>query len=153
MHGETSRKSIITLCASFSFYEHVCQVQEELESLGWEVIIPETAVLMKKSGVFSLDPLSTLNMTDNSDAKTQAMRKHIDEVRRADAILVINDEKHNIPDYIGPNVLIEMAIAFADHIPIYLINNIPAVSPLLDELKGLKPIPLLGNLKRIKNDE
>ncbi len=66
-------------------------------------------------------------------------------------MLVINEEKHGQPNYIGPNVLMEMAVAFYLHKPIYILNGIPAQSPLLDEIMGLEPTSLDGDISLLPN--
>ena len=74
------------------------------------------------------------------------MRAHFSEVNKADAILVLNYEKHGRRNYIGPNVLIEMALAFDQHKPIYVLNDLPEDSPFEEELKGMQPIILHGDI-------
>ncbi|MEJ0073653.1 MAG: hypothetical protein WDN27_06330 [Candidatus Saccharibacteria bacterium] len=141
----------ITVCSSFSFYEHVAQLADQLTALGHEALIPETAKAMKAAGNFTRDPLRNKDGTADIGQKTKAIREHFDEIERADAILVVNDEKSGRPNYIGPNVLMEMAVAFALRKPIYLLNDIPAESPLLDEIKGLQPIALHGDLNLLQS--
>jgi nucleoside 2-deoxyribosyltransferase len=141
----------IAICASFSFYEHVAQLEDELLKLGHQPLIPESAKAMKAANNFAVDPfIQPAGGMDNSQ-KTKAMCEHFAEIERADAILVVNDEKHSQPNYIGPNVLMEMAVAFALHKPIYLLNDIPAKSPFLDEIHGLEPTALRGDLSLLQS--
>lgn len=67
----------------------------------------------------------------------------------ADAILVLNYEKHGVQNYIGGNVLMEMALAFYLKKPIYILNEIPEQSNFLEEIIGLNPIVLRGDLKKL----
>jgi hypothetical protein len=55
------------------------------------------------------------------------------------AIYVANYEKNGIPGYIGGNSFLEMGLAYYRKIPIFLLNDIPAIS-YKDELIALKPI-------------
>jgi hypothetical protein len=73
------------------------------------------------------------------------IRGHFEEIVKSDAILVMNYEKIGKPNYIGPNVLMEMAIAFYLHKPIYVLNGESEDSPLIDEILGLQPIFLEGD--------
>lgn len=143
----------IALCASFSFYEHVARLEGDLLALGHEPLMPETAKAMKAAGDFTKDPLrGPAGEFSDYGQKTKAIREHFGEIEQADAILVVNDEKHGQANYIGPNVLMEMAVAFALHKPIYILNDIPKESPLLDEIHGLEPIPLRGNMNLLQSE-
>ena len=65
--------------------------------------------------------------------------------------MVINLDKHGSKNYIGGNVLVEMAIAFYRNTPIYLLNDIPEDSLYAEELIGMNPIVLSGQLSSIKD--
>jgi len=43
-----------------------------------------------------------------------------------------------------------MAIAFYLNKPIYILNDQPDDSPLIDEILGLEPIFLRGNIQKLK---
>ena len=141
---------IIAICASFSFYEHVAQIDDELLSLGHIPRSPKLVKRMKEAGDFSKDPLrNAAGEFSNYSQKGAVMREHFDEIAAADAILVVNDEKHGQANYIGPNVLMEMAVAFARRKPIYLLNAVPGQSPFIEEIRGMAPAALNGNLRAI----
>jgi hypothetical protein len=140
----------IAICASFSFYEHVAQIHDELLALGHIPHSPRIVEQMKQAGNFSKDPLrNTAGEFSDYSQKGTVMREHFDTILQADAILVVNDAKHGQANYIGPNVLTEMAVAFAHHKPIYVFNDVPAKSPFIEEIRGLATIPLKGNLSAI----
>lgn len=139
----------IVLCASFNFFEHVVQLEHELRVLGHTPCIPESAKGLKASGNFAVDPFLDASGRMDTKEKTIAIRKHFDEIAQTDAILVVNYEKHGQPNYIGPSVLMEMGVAFALHKPIYILNDMPSGSPFTDEIRGLEPIVLEGNLQAI----
>jgi hypothetical protein len=142
---------IITICSSVSFYKQVIAVQAQLQALGYEVLIPATANKMRDSGDFEVSHYKTwFGNADNYHKKTTLMRGHFDEVVKADAVLVLNYEKHGASNYIGGNVLMEMALAFHSKIPIYLLNEIPEESSFLEEIIGLGAIPLYGDLSALK---
>jgi hypothetical protein len=77
------------------------------------------------------------------------MRQHFAEVEKGDAILVVNDEKHGVENYIGGNVLMEMTLAFYLHKPIFLLNGVPQGSMLEEEIIGVEPVLLAGRLESL----
>jgi hypothetical protein len=142
--------SIITICSSASFYQHAVDVQEQLEDMGYKVIIPAVATRMKESGDFEITHYKTW-FGDSNDyhKKTALMRGHFAEIATGDAILVLNYEKHGTDNYIGGNVLMEMAIALYLNKPIFILNELPKVSGFLEEIIGLNPTLLHGDIGRL----
>ncbi len=65
---------------------------------------------------------------------------------------MVNHEKRGIANYIGGATPMEMAIAFYLHKPIFLLNEIPSDSPLLEEIIALNPIVLHGQIDNLKNE-
>ena len=73
-------------------------------------------------------------------------------IKDSDAILIINEEKKHIKNYIGGNTLIEMGFAYVLKKKIYLLNGIPKKCERMhyvDEIVDLKPIILNGDLSKI----
>lgn len=146
----TKRMPIITICSSASFYRQAVAVQAELTALGYKVIIPATAEKMKQSGDFDVAHYKTwFGDANDYHKKTALMRGHFEEVAKADAILVLNEEKHGVENYIGGNVLMEMAVAFYLNLPIFISNDIPGESNFLEEIIGLGSVPLHGDLRQL----
>jgi hypothetical protein len=141
----------LAICASASFYTEVIAFSYKLENLGINVILPMTAAKMKAEGRENEEVKSDWSKLPISyHGKAQLIREHFDEIAKSDAILVTNYEKHRKANYIGPNVLMEMAIAFYLKKPIYVLNGLPKDSPLIDEILGLEPIFLNGDITLIK---
>jgi hypothetical protein len=84
---------------------------------------------------------------EGKQLKTKLMRDHFAEVDNGDVCLVINNEKNGKPNYIGGNVLMEMALAFFQNKPIVLLNEIPDESVYLDEIIGMQPFELHGKIE------
>src|SRR3990167_6663602 len=115
----------ITLCSSASFYKHVGEIADKLEKRGYKVIIPLTAGKMRKSGNYDVSAVKTwIQNKDDLHKKKKLMDEHFKEVERSDAILVVNDEKHGVAGYIGPNAFMEMAVAYYLKKPIYILNGV-----------------------------
>jgi nucleoside 2-deoxyribosyltransferase len=143
----------ITICSSAAFYKHVIEVKKQLEEAGFAVLVPKTALKMEESGSYDVDSHKTwFDNADDYHIKAELMRAHFDKVAQGDAILVVNDKKHGVDNYVGGNVLMEMAIAFHLQKPIYLFNGIPKESPFLEEVIGLGSIPLDGDLDKITEE-
>jgi hypothetical protein len=142
--------SIITICSSASFYRQAADVQSQLQASGFTAIIPATAERMKKSGDYDVSHYKTwFGDANDYHKKTALMRGHFAEVDKAEAILVLNYEKHGIANYIGGNVLMEMAVAFHQHKPIFVLNEIPDESAFLEEIIGLNPVVLHGDVGKL----
>ena len=146
-----NKRKTITICSSASFYDKVFKIKERLEKLGFKVKVPITANKMKKTGDFNVDHYKTWfkNFKDYA-IKTKLMKDHFKKVLEGDAILVLNYEKHGINGYIGANVLIEMAIAFQNKKPIFILNAVPSNLPNIEEILGLCPKILNGDLSKIQ---
>jgi hypothetical protein len=143
----------ITICSSANFYREVVAIKHELEAMGYTVLIPKTALKMEASNNFDVAQYKTWFGNANDYPKKAAlMRAHFEEVAKGDAVLVVNNEKHGTRNYIGGNVLMEMAVAFYLQKPIYLLNDIPANSAFEEEIIGLGSVPLCGDLKKILID-
>lgn len=125
-------------------------MQAQLEKLGYKVIIPATAEKMKLSGNYDVDAVKTWykNAADYHK-KAALMRGHFEEVAKGDVCLVLNYEKHGQSNYIGGNVLMEMALAFWLKKPIFVLHEIPEDSPFAEEIIGLGSIPLHGKVTDI----
>ncbi len=140
----------ITICSSANFYRQAVEVQEKLEKMGYKAIIPGNAEIMKKTGDYDVSHYKTwVNNEKDYHKKAAFMTAHFEEVEKADAILVLNYEKHGVDNYIGGNVLIEMALAFYLKKPIFVLNEIPEASSFVEEIKGLGSVPLHGKLESL----
>lgn len=140
----------IVVCSSAVFYEHVNQVADELSAMGWNAIVPQTARKMKSSGNYDVAAVKTWYQNPTHfKRKTELMRDHFDEIAKGDAVLVINDDKHGVPGYIGPNGLMEMGLAFYLNKPIYVFNSVAQENPVYEEVFGLGSIIIDGNLRKI----
>lgn len=142
----------IVICSSAAFYEHGNQLADELTARGFTVVVPATARKMKASGNY--DVTLTKTWYDNPEdfhRKAELMRGHFDEIEQGDAILVVNDEKHGVAGYIGPNVLMEMGLAFHRKKPIYVLNAIDKAMPVYEEVVGMGSIILEGDLSGISS--
>ena len=82
--------------------------------------------------------------------KEIASRSHFDRIKNDDtsAILVINEDKEELKNYIGPNSFAEIAFAFYFHKKKFLLQDI--YEPYKDELEGWHVIHLYNDIESIK---
>ena len=119
----------IVLCGSMKAKDKIIEIKEELENMGYNVLLPIECIEGK--------------------SKEEASRAHFDRIvnPQNETILVVNETKNNIENYIGPNSFAEIAFGFYFHKKIYLLNEI--YEPYQDELLGWKVISLQGKLSNI----
>ena len=96
----------IVLASSRAFYEQMEQIKAELVKHGFEV---------------------TASKDVPNDHTGNVMTKLFPILEEADAMLVLNYERHGIPGYIGVSVLIEMTYALWLGKKIYVLNELPDV--------------------------
>ena len=84
------------------------------------------------------------------DIKKNAILAHCRLIKWADAILVVNEEKNGIAGYIGGNVLMEIGFALWYNKKIFYLYETPKEVSYREELFGVKPIILGGNLDKLK---
>ncbi|MGH7241696.1 MAG: hypothetical protein ACREGB_05360 [Candidatus Saccharimonadales bacterium] len=140
----------IVLCSSANFYKHVNDLADELAELGFRAVVPHNARAMKESGNYDPAAYKTwYGNADDFDKKAQYMRWHFDEIAKGDAVLVVNDTKHDVDGYIGSNVLLEMGLAFYLHKPIFILNSVDTEAANYEEVYGMAPVFLDGDLHKI----
>ncbi len=150
---------IITICSSIKFWPQIVETKKQLEKLGHEVLIPPHEVKNEKGDFIPVGEIyktrkDMLDRGENKDwvwqRKKEAMQWHFEKVSRADCILVLNYDKNNVANYIGGNTLLEIGLAFWLGKPIYLFNPIPEEISYYEEIKGMQPIVINGDLSLIK---
>jgi nucleoside 2-deoxyribosyltransferase len=148
---QNSHKKTITICSSAAFFKEVLEFEKKLLELGFKVLVPCTARQMKKEGNFNDSDFKPWFKDSSAyKRKTLLMRDHFKKVVNADAILVVNLRKHEVDGYIGGNTLMEIALAFHLRKPIFVLNEVPSDFFLYEEIAGVNPVILNGNLNLIK---
>jgi diphthamide synthase subunit DPH2 len=152
----------ITVCGSIAFYNQMEDVKKVLEAQGHEVLIP---LLRNEVPEMGGDRKTYFGkyIEDNGgidafpvghamwDMKESAIRDHYEKIEWGDAILVANYEKRGLSGYVGGNTLIEMGLAFFLKKPIYLLNPVTSELSYKQEILGMKPILLNGDLSVMKS--
>lgn len=142
----------IVICASIHFVEKIREIEKALKERGHDVLIPGSIEEFNVKNTADDDNLRELTNDDHS-IKQRLTIKHFDKIDNADAILVINEKKRGIPNYVGGAVFAEMMFAMYKGKKIFLLNPIPdheKIEFFKDEIEGTDPIIINGNLDLVK---
>ncbi len=139
-----------------SGYKKFMTLKEELEHRGHNVLYPDIEFEMKgddtsvgaffdrNGGVDVFPPEHNV-----WKKKGEAITKHFRKIDESDVILVTNYEKKGAEDYIGGNTFLEMGYAFGMGKMIFILNNLPTQSAYKEEMLGMQPIILGGDILKI----
>jgi len=152
----------ITICGSMVVYPEMQDIQKQLQAAGHEVRIPllDNELPVEFGGGRTLAFGEYIEARGGTDAfkagdpiwdfKAVAINDHFGKVEWSDAILVVNHNKRGVEGYIGGNTLMEMALAFYLKKPIYMLNEVSSELLYKQEVMGMKPIILNGDISTIK---
>ncbi|MBI3260885.1 hypothetical protein HYZ64_00745 [Candidatus Berkelbacteria bacterium] len=146
------QQKVITICSSAAHYQKVLEIEKELKKMGYKVKVPKTARIMGKNNNFDVATHKTWYKNKKDyNKKTKLMEHHFEKVLESDAILVTNWDKNEMAGYIGGNTLMEMTLAFHYRKPIFILNEISDKLGVMEEVYGLNPIFINGDLGVIKS--
>ncbi|UCD20973.1 MAG: hypothetical protein JSW08_00280 [archaeon] len=136
----------IFIACSKHFYDKVLPIKEELEKNGHQIAFPNNF-----EDPFIEERLKGEDNKKHREWKAGMLLKDKTNLEPVDAILVLNFEKNGEPNYIGGATFLEAYKAWELNKKIFLFNDIPN-NIFKDELEGLNPVILKGDLSKIKND-
>ena len=128
-----------------AFAKEMVNTKDQLEKMGHVCFISESidnyaeGRMEKVSGSESAERKITNNF----------IRKHYELIINSDAILVLNHDKKGIKNYIGGNSFLEIGYAYIQNKKIFLMNNIPEIELIKQEIEAVQPTILNGNLNLI----
>jgi hypothetical protein len=136
---------IITICGSIKFMDEMKKAQKKLENMGHKVLMP-----VKAKGVdyWSKDNKSRVE----AKRKNAFIQRHMDEIEKSNAILVVNVTKGDIKNYIGANTFLEIGFAYYRNKKIFFLNPSPDQKYIIDELQTVDPVILNGDLSVISKE-
>lgn len=136
----------IVICGSMSSSEKMVEVSNELKKLGYKNLLPKHAEEYAEGDRKMEDSAES---TENK-IKDDLIRDYYDEIKDSDAVLVVNEDKKGIKNYIGGNVFLEMGFAHVLNKKIFLLNSVPEIG-YKDEIIAMQPMVLEGDIGRISN--
>lgn len=121
----------IVLCGSKKFIPKFFELEKVLKNFGYNVIVPKEFI--------------------TKIPKKEASILHFSEIEKndVDALLIVNETKDGLENYIGANGFAELAFGFYKGKIIFLLNDL--FIPYEEELIAWEVIPLKGNLDKLKN--
>ena len=138
----------IGIIGSMQYTEKMIEARDELIKRGHNAFVTNLA-----------DPF--IGKTDEEKETIKIHQKNnLDAIREfwrlmqcADAVLVMNFDKHGIKNYIGGNTLMEIGFAHVLDQKIFLYNPIPEIPYYKSEIEAVKPIIINGDLTKILPNE
>lgn len=147
----------ICICSSMSFYKQFCILKEKLEEVGHTVYAPEVEFEIKGDdtsvGAYFERHGGVNAFAPNHEVwkkKGKAITKHFRKIDKSDCVLITNYEKKGVQNYIGGNTFLEIGYAFGNGKPIFILNELPKESAFKEEILGMQPTVLYGDLTKIK---
>ena len=134
----------IFICCSKFLYNKVPPIKEELEKMGHVITVPNCYNEPMKE-----EEMKKISYEEHSKWKRNMINLQAEKVEANDAILVLNFKKNSQENYIGGATFLEIFRAFDSSKKVFLFNPIPD-NILKDELIGMSPIIINGNLSLIK---
>ncbi len=134
----------IAIAGSMHYSEKMLETQRILEALGHEAIVSSFVDEFVGKDDVEKERIK-IDQKNNRDAIREFWRK----MQGADALLVLNFERHGIPNYVGGNTLMEIGFAHVLGHKIFLWNPIPDIPYYKSEIEAVKPTVINGDLSRI----
>lgn len=142
----------ITICGSMTFAQQMLDIKERLEKGGFEVVLPDNTEeyigersVLKERGVGWGSSLEGAKRKIERDL----IRKHWVKISQSDAILVVNGDKNGVNNYIGGNSFLEMGFAHILGKKIFVLNPLPELPLIYQELVAMEPVILEGDLNKV----
>ena len=141
---------IITLCGSQNaehFVSEMKNTERRLIAEGHTVYSPDT--LGPEKIVTEKWYQDNYGREKFLELKPVWTKTHFKKIEKSDAVLIMNHEKKGIRGYFGSNTLMELSVAFYLEKKIYFLNPIGEDHPHYEEIIGLKPTVLNGDLANL----
>jgi len=136
----------ITICGSMSFAKEMLDAQNFLEAEGHVCFLPEQVKEYASGLIYNKGGSEGAQKKIEHDL----IRKHYNLIQDSDAILVLNYKKGDVDNYIGGNSFLEIGFAHILRKKIFLINSIPDINFIKQEIEAVQPVILGGDLGNIK---
>lgn len=136
------RAMVITLCGSMEFADKMITIGSILEKRGHRVLYPKHTLYFAQHDV-SKKRKTRLKKDED------LIRAHYQNIKKGDAILVLNYDKAEQKGWIGANSFLEIGFAHVLGKRIYLLKPIPQFAYFQEEAKAMQPTILDDDLAKI----
>ena len=134
---------IFIACSKY-FYSEIKKIAKILDDMEHEISYPNSY-----DEPFAEERFKQMSAKEHIKWKAMMMGRDKENIEPQDAILVLNFEKNEIPNYIGGATFLEVYKAWEMSKKIFFYNPLPNCS-FSDELKGINPVIINGDLSLIK---
>lgn len=141
-------KMKIMICGSMSFAKEIAELQSQLMSFGYDVLIPcDTELHIEKPGF-----IDDLDKDREHLVENNIMKRCFDILADSEAVIFLNLPKNNIDGYIGTSSLMEMGLAYYLGKKIYLMYPYPDphIHRWAHEVASFHPIILNGDVGSLR---
>ncbi|MDO8538189.1 MAG: hypothetical protein Q7S21_04860 [archaeon] len=135
----------IGIISSMQFTDKMVEVRDKLIALGHDAFITTFHKSLVGKNEEEIEKIK-LHQKYNLDA----IKEFWNMMQGADAVLVLNFDKHGVKNYIGGNTLMEIGFAHVLNQKIFLWNPIPKIEFYETEIIAVKPIIINGDLSKIE---
>ena len=127
------------------FAKRMLEIGAELEDMGHAVVLPKfTHEYARMNDAENIHSESLKNKRE-----LDLIRSNFREIKDVDAILVVNENKNGVENYVGGNTFLEMGFAHVLNKKIFLLHPIPDV-PYADEMESMSPVILTKGLSAVQ---
>ena len=138
---------ILVICSK-KFYSKIPEIKEKLEENNIEVFLPNCYDAPDTEA-----KMWELGEEEHQKFKSRMYKQSEETISQMDGVLVLNFDKEKNgkidKNYVGGATFLEIYDAFRLNKKIYLYNDIPE-GMLYDEIQGLGPVLINGDLEKIK---
>lgn len=139
----------VCIAGSMQYAHKMEEVSKELRKLGHEPITSKFLKDYLNDEAKDEDVCEKIKL--NHKNNHGAIREFWKDMRDgADALLVINYDRHGVKNYIGGNTFLEMGFAYVLNMKIFVMNPIPNMPFYGTEIVAMKPVVINGDLSKIK---
>ena len=135
----------IGIIGSMQYTEKMIEARDELINRGYDAFVTNLASPFIGKSDEEKEKIK-IDQKNNLDAIREFWRL----MQGADAVLVMNFDKHGIQNYIGGNTLMEIGFAHVLDQKIFLYNPIPEIPFYKSEIEAVKPLIINGDYSLIK---
>ena len=135
----------IGVVGSMQYTEKMVAARDELRKLGHDAFLTDLHEPFIGKSDEEKEKIKLFQKNERD-----AIREFWKKMQGADAVLVLNLDKHGIKNYIGGNTFLEMGYAHVLNQKIFLYNPIPDMPYYKTEMEAMNPVVINQDLSLIK---